>query len=271
MKLDIDGIQAFVLIAEQGGFQKAAERLHLTPTALTRRLQRLEAYLGLRLLDRTTRSVALTAVGREFLPQAERLVGELTRSVDRLKDMSQGATGDVTIACVTSMAYRRLPAVIRLYAEKYPGNRVRILDRSSMLVTEAVRQGQAEFGLNILLLRDADLIEKPLLQDPFMLVCLRSHPMAKLEQATWSDLRGADLITFTTASVNRLLIDYQLSRKRLDVRVRFEVEHITAALGLVSAGVGVAIRTFLSWSLELESRWPWQRPVESPVTPAHAA
>ena len=241
MKLDIDGIQAFVMIAERGGFQKAAERLHLTQTALTRRIQRLEAYLGLRLLDRTTRSVSLTAVGREFLPEAERLVSDLTRSVDRLKDKSQGATGEVTVACVTSMAYQRLPAVMRRYAAQHPGNRVRILDRGSTLVTEAVRQGQAEFGLNILLFRDADLIEEPLFQDPFVLVCLASHPMAGAGRATWGDLHGADLITYTTASSNRLLIDYQLSRKRLDVRGRFEVEHLSAAIGLVSAGVGVAI------------------------------
>lgn len=80
MKLDIDGIQAFVLIAELGGFQRAADKLLLTQTALTRRIQRLEGYLGLKLLDRTTRSLALTAVGREFLPQAKRLVEELTQS-----------------------------------------------------------------------------------------------------------------------------------------------------------------------------------------------
>ena len=78
VKIDIDGIQAFVLVADLGGFSKAADQLHLTQTALTRRIQKLEAYLSVRLLDRTTRSVHLTAVGREFLPQARRLVNEMT-------------------------------------------------------------------------------------------------------------------------------------------------------------------------------------------------
>ena len=71
MKIDFDGIQAFVLIAEVGGFGKAAERLHLTQTALTRRIQKLESYIGVRLIDRTTRSVQLTAVGRDFLPHGD--------------------------------------------------------------------------------------------------------------------------------------------------------------------------------------------------------
>ena len=98
MKIDFDGIQAFVAIAELGGFSKAAEQLHVTQTALTRRVQKLEAYLNLRLLDRTTRYVELTAVGREFLPQARAIVSEMTLAVGRLKDMSKHARGSFTLA-----------------------------------------------------------------------------------------------------------------------------------------------------------------------------
>src|SRR5215210_7512788 len=105
MKIDFDGIQAFVLVAELGGFGKAADHLHLTQTALTRRVQKLEAYLALRLLDRTTRSVQLTAVGREFLPQARRLVQEMTFAVSRLREMSRLGQGSVTIASVPTMAH----------------------------------------------------------------------------------------------------------------------------------------------------------------------
>jgi DNA-binding transcriptional LysR family regulator len=241
MKLDIDGIQAFVLIAELGGFQKAAAKLDLTQTALTRRIQRLEGYLDVKLLDRTTRSVALTTVGREFLPQAKRLVEELTRSVGRLKGLSRSATGDVTVACITSIAARRLPDMIGQYARRYPGNRVRILDRTGTQVALAVKQGHAEFGITILPAGETELLEEPILEDPFVLFCLRGHAMSALKRATWSDLRGAELITFGEASGNRLLIDYQLARRRLDVRGRYEVEQMSTAIGLVSAGVGVAI------------------------------
>ena len=68
MKIDFDGVQAFVAVADLGGFNKAAEQLHITQTALTRRIQKLETYLALKLLDRTTRRVELTAVGRDFCP-----------------------------------------------------------------------------------------------------------------------------------------------------------------------------------------------------------
>lgn len=241
MKLNIDGVQAFVAIAEAGGFQKAAGRLDLTQTALTRRLQKLEIYLGVRLLDRTTRSVALTAVGAAFLPQARRVVEELTQSVDRLKDMSRSGAGDITIACVPSMAYQQLPSVMRTYALAHPANRVRLLDRSSTLVTDAVRQGEAEFGITILLAKHADFHEETMLQDPFMLFCRRGDAINSAASITWRELRHRDLITVAGASGNRLLLDYQLARHRIDVRGRYEVEHLSTAIGLVSAGVGMAI------------------------------
>jgi len=88
MKIDFDGVQAFVVVAELGGFNRAARELHVSQTALTRRIQKLESYLGLKLLDRTTRRVELTAVGRDFLPQARAMVQEMTAAVERLKDMS---------------------------------------------------------------------------------------------------------------------------------------------------------------------------------------
>ena len=93
MKHPIDGLEAFIQIAELGSFNKAAEKLHVTQTALTRRIQRLEAYLGLKLLDRTTRVVVLSTVGRAFLPEAKRLVDELGRSIERLRSQSRDASG----------------------------------------------------------------------------------------------------------------------------------------------------------------------------------
>ena len=149
MKIDFDGVQAFVVIAELGGFNKAAHRLHITQTALTRRVQKLESYLGLKLLDRTTRRVELTAVGREFLPQARNLVNEMTSALDQLKDMSAHGRGQFTLACVPSMTSHVLPRVIKRYADLYPGNRIRLLDASSHEVRQAVLHGQAEIGIAV--------------------------------------------------------------------------------------------------------------------------
>jgi DNA-binding transcriptional LysR family regulator len=241
MKIDFDGIQAFVLIAELGGFGKAADRLHLTQTALTRRIQKLEGYLGVRLLDRTTRSVHLTAVGRDFLPQAARMVTDMTVAVERLKDMSRLGKGNITLASIPTMAHYALPAVIREYAHRYPGNRIRIVESSAFDVKRAVLNDQAEFGIALELERHAELVEEPVLQEPFMFFCRDEHPLGGRKSVTWKELKQEELIMVSGLSGNRALLDYQLARKRLSLTGSYEVEHLSTAIGLVTAGVGAAI------------------------------
>jgi DNA-binding transcriptional LysR family regulator len=244
MKIDFDGIQAFVLIAELGGFGKAAERLHLTQTALTRRIQKLESYVGVRLLDRTTRSVQLTAVGREFLPQAGRIVTDMTVAVGRLKDMSRLGQGNITMASIPTMAHHALPSVIRKYAKRYPGNRIRIVESGAFEVNRAVLHDQAEFGLTLELERHAELVEERVLREPFAFFCREEHPLGGRKAVTWKDLKEAELIMMSGLSGNRVLLDLHLARNRLSLNGAYEVEHLSTAIGLVSAGVGTAILPF---------------------------
>jgi DNA-binding transcriptional LysR family regulator len=241
MKVDFDGIQAFVLVAEFGSFQKAADFLHLTQTALTRRIQKLESHLGVRLLDRTTRTVGLTVIGRGFLPQAQKLVTELTAAVSDLKDLTLRAKGDVTIGCIPTMAYYSLPPIIRKYAAEYPDNRVRILDWPASEVTEAVLNLRAEFGLTILIGEHPDLEQQLIMEDPFMLFCRDDHPLAERSAIAWQDLKQHDLIAVSSLSGNRMLLDYHLANWRYKVQGFYEVQHIATAYGLVANGVGTAI------------------------------
>ncbi|NMG30038.1 LysR family transcriptional regulator [Aromatoleum evansii] len=241
MKIDFDGIQAFVVIAELGGFSKAAEHLHVTQTALTRRVQKLESYLGLRLLDRTTRYVELTAVGREFLPQAKAIVGEMTLAVGRLKDMSKHARGSFTLACVPTMASHVLPAVIRRYMQSHPGNRVRLIDTSAFEVRDAVLHGQAEIGIGIPTERHPEILETPLLEEPLMFFCRKEHPLSDRTSVTWSDMREAELIVVSSMTATRVFMDYQLAKRGISLSGAYEVQHHATAISLVAAGVGTAI------------------------------
>jgi DNA-binding transcriptional LysR family regulator len=241
MKIDFDGVQAFVLIAELGGFNKAAEQLHITQTALTRRIQKLEAYLGLKLLDRTTRRVDLTAVGKEFLPQARHMVFEMTAAVERLKDMSQNARGNFTLACIPSMTSHVLPDVIRRYASQFPGNRIRLLDGSSNEVREAVLNGQAELGIAVAGDRHPDLSETVLFADPLVFLCRTPHPLQHRKTVSWSDMRDTELIGVSSFMATRVFMDYQLAKRGIRLHGNYEVQHHATAVNLVAAGVGSAI------------------------------
>jgi DNA-binding transcriptional LysR family regulator len=241
MKHPIDGLEAFIQIAELGSFNKAAEKLCVTQTALTRRIQRLEAFLGLKLLDRTTRVVALTTVGRTFLPEAMRLVNELDRSFERLRIQSRDSVGDVTMVSVPSVMFGYLPVVFGEYIRRFPNNRVLILDRGSTLVMEMVLQRQAEFGLHVRPMEHPDLHTDLLRRDPFVAYCRKDHPLAARADVRWNELAEFDLITLGGNSGNRALMETQLSKAHIDIRTRFVVEYFSSAICLARAGLGVAI------------------------------
>ena len=246
MKIDFAGIQAFVSVAELGGFRRAADELHVTQTALTRRVQHLEAYLGVKLLDRTTRSVALTAVGREFLPKARTIVADTNNAVLQLKEMSQRSRGSFTLACVSTMSARLLPLLMRRYADLHPDNRIRLLDMTSTDVREAVLQRKAELGIAIHGVAHSELNERYLFDDVLALYCNESHPLARRARLTWHDLKGADLITVRGFTATRLLIEYHLLTNGVSTSGDYGVQYHSTAVNLVEAGVGCAV---LPWSV----------------------
>jgi DNA-binding transcriptional LysR family regulator len=264
MKIDFAGIQAFVSVAELGGFRKAADQLHVTQTALTRRVQNLEAYLGLKLLDRTTRSVALTAVGREFLPKAHAIVYETSTAVAQMKEMSQALRGSFTLACMSTMSTRLLPLLIRKYADRYPHNRIRLLDMTSNDVRDAVLHRRAELGIAIHGDSHPQLNERFLFDDALALYCHESHPLAKRPRRTWRELKGADLIIVRGFTATRLLIEYHLLANGVSTGGAYEVQYHSTAVNLVEAGVGCAV---LPWSVLGAGSWPHMRRVEL-VAPA---
>ena len=241
MKIDFDGVQAFVTIAERGSFSKAAQQLHVTQTALTRRIQKLEVYLGLRLLDRTTRRVELTAVGREFLPQARHIVHDMTAAVERLKDMSQRSTGHFTLASIPSMTAHILPEVIQRYTQEHPENRIRLLDGATHEVRAAILGSRAELGIAVQGEKHPDLSETVLFADPLTFVCRAGHRLHARRSVTWNDMRDAELISVSSFTATRIFMDYQLAKRGIRLHGSHEVQHHAIAINLVAAGVGSAI------------------------------
>ena len=107
-------------------------------------------------------------------------------------------------------------------------------------VLEAVKRGQAEFGLNLLGAQEPDLDFEPLLHDPFLLVCRNDHPLAGLPQVRWADIAPHRFITVGRLSGNRIIMDAALADLPVRPRWFYEVQHLSTSLGLVEAGLGVA-------------------------------
>lgn len=267
MNLDVHGLQAFARIAELGSFQKAAQALHLSQSALSRRISKLEADLGVRLLDRTTRRVRLTAVGRDFLPQARRLIEELESSIAGLRDMAKHGSGQVTLACVPTAAMHILPPVIRDYGVKHPDNRIRILDVHANEVLQAVLRGEAEFGLTLSGPDEPEIETEALFEDPFVLACHRDHALAKRKTVKWAELAQHRVITVGRMSGNRALLDFGLPGNLPQQRWTYEVQHsFSTGLGLVEAGIGVIAVPMLALAGRKDARLVSRPLVEPKLT-----
>ncbi|MCM2131270.1 LysR family transcriptional regulator [Larsenimonas rhizosphaerae] len=240
MNYELQQIKAFLKVVELESFQGAAEALNLSQPALSRRIKKLESILGTALLSRTTRSVSLTTVGRDFFPQAKRLVDEFDHALFNIRALAENRIGQITLACIPTAAFYFLPAVIREYNARYPNIRIRLLDLSANDGLEAVLSGEAEFGINMLSGHHPDILFTPLVVEPFVLVCRRDHPLANKDQVTWTELIQHKLIGVGKMSGNRMLLDHELSELANRPTWFYEVQHLSTSLGMVEVGLGVA-------------------------------
>ncbi|MGH8811871.1 MAG: LysR family transcriptional regulator [Advenella sp.] len=241
MKFDLIDLRTFLAVADLGSFRAASEALHLSQSALSRRIDKLEAALGVQLLLRTTRKVELTTIGRGFVPRARNVLNELENALVGIQEVSERLSGLVTIACVPSAVAYFLPGVVRTFHERYPRISIRIIDESSSQVLTAVARGEADFGLTYIGVNDADIDFTPLLEEPFVVAVRRDHPLAQQKTVDWADLSTYEYISLAQGSGNRFLIDQALAHGGVRPRHFCEVQHVPALVSMVEAGLGVGV------------------------------
>ena len=240
INFDLNDLLSFRAVAELGNFRKAAESVNISQPAFSRRIDKLEQALGVRLLERTTRKVSLTAVGRDFARKVEQLLEDLDNTLLGIRGVAATRMGEVTVACVPSTVYYYLSQVISRYRQRYPKIRIRLLDAGANAVLAAVASGDADFGLNFIGGQEADIEFTPLLEERFVAACRRDHPLAGKRQVAWAELSDHDFISVGKSSGNRLLLDQALAGVPGRPHSLYEAEHVTTLLGLVEAGLGVA-------------------------------
>jgi len=241
MNFDFSDLKAFLAVAERGSFRSASDELHLSQSALSRRVGKLEGALGVDLFTRSTRKVELTAVGRAFVHRARSVLNEVDSALVGIQDVTKRLSGEVTLACVPSAVGYFLPSVLGTFHRRYPRIRVRVLDEPSSDVLLAVTRGEADFGVTYIGTQEADIEFTPLIQEDFVLACSSCHPLATRKKVAWTDLDEYPYIALAHGSGNRFLIDQALAGSSVSPRWICEVNHVPALVSLVTAGVGIGV------------------------------
>ncbi|MDB6095114.1 MAG: LysR family transcriptional regulator YbhD [Verrucomicrobia bacterium] len=240
INFNLSELQAFVAVSDQLNFRAAAEALHISAPALSRRISQLESMLGARLLDRSTRTVSLTNLGRVFLSHARAVLNELENGILRISDLAANRSGQVTIGCVASATYHFLPSVLSTFNKQYPKIRVRVIDERANHVLNCVIQGEADFGLNFVGTQEPEVIFLPILREEYVLAVPKSHRFAKRKSVKWEELVDERFMSTSKATGNRLLMDYALGNLAKRPAAFFEAEHVATLISMVEAGLGVA-------------------------------
>ena len=241
MNISLRQLRAATAVADHGSFTRAADSLHLTQSACSALVRDLETELGLRLFDRTTRRVALTDAGREFLGAARRTLGDLADAVEGIQALAARSRGRVTVAAPPLLAATVLPRVIAGYGADHPGIQVVLLDLPTDEIVGRVRTGAADIGIGTFDPAEDGVEQRLLARDRLRLFCPPDHPLAARRSVPWRALRGEALVGLVRASDVRRLTDDALGRAGVGARPAFEVTQMATAVALVDAGTGLAV------------------------------
>ena len=247
LNFELQDLRAFVAIVDLGSFRKASEALNISQSALTRRIKAFEYKLANQLFERSTRHVFLTNVGRELEPTIRRTLSEIDEQFAVISDSAYFRSGLVSIACVPTSMVSFLPKLIGQFHEEYPKASFRILDSSSTHVIESVQNGSADFGVTFMGQMDGQVDFIPLFEDEFVALTRKDDPLVENPSIAWSQLATRQLIGVNRSSGNRTLLDAGLAKEGLKLNWAHEVNHLSAAIGLVQHGVGVSVLPGLAY------------------------
>lgn len=244
--MDLRQLRYFVAVAEERHFGRAAQRLAMTQPPLSQQIRALEASLGAPLFVRTNRSVELTAVGRQLLPEVRRILADAEALPALAQGLAHGEVGTLSLGFVSTADYGILPPLLREFGERYPRVRLQLLEATSDVQVEALMDGRIDAGLFIppVPARFAnELSYLPIVREPLMLALPAGRGSASGEPVSLADYADEPLVIFPrrVAPAFYDIIMGCYAALGLTPRVGQEAIQMQTIVSLVSAGMGVAL------------------------------
>jgi LysR family transcriptional regulator, carnitine catabolism transcriptional activator len=239
MNISTRQLHAFITLARECNFTRAAAFSHMSQPAFSALIRQLEDAVGVRLFDRTTRHVELTAEGMAFEASARRVLDDVDAALSDMHERAARKRGRVSIALLPSLAADWLPGVLAGFRAEYPGIETQVADVLSEPCIELVRSGQADFALAATRADTPELRAEPFCSDDFHLVCKAGHALARLKEIRPKDVVEWPFIHLSRTSSVRQYIDAATHPQKLPSVL--EVDQLATVSGMVRAGCGVSI------------------------------
>ncbi|TVP88889.1 MAG: LysR family transcriptional regulator [Pseudomonadaceae bacterium] len=240
--MDSANLQAFLAVANSRSFSRAAEQLHLTQPAISKRIAALEQQLGCQLFDRIGRTISLTEAGRALKPRAEHLLNLLHDTRRALNNLSSQIQGQLSIATSHHIGLHRLPQVLRRFSKAYPGVALDIRFLDSEVAHEQVLQGAIELAVVTLPPHsELPLRSERIWYDPLAVVVAPEHPLADQASVNLRQLADHPAVLPESHTVTHRVVSELFASHALVPSVSMTTNYMETLKMLVSIG--------LAWSV----------------------
>lgn len=242
--MELRQIKYFIAVAEELHFGRAAERCHIAQPPLSQQIKRLEEELGVKLLERTSRKVALTPEGGEFLRRCRDIRDRLDEAIICVQDMAQGLAGHLHVGFIGPAALSNLPRAFRSFREQNPDIRLDISAKSTSEQLPMLRGDRLDIAFVRLFGHNTEgLRTMSFLREPYVLAIPEDHPFKERKRINITDLEGEPLIFYQRAAQPALYSSMVGSFHKAGFmpRIMQEVNTEQSTIALVATGLGCAL------------------------------
>ena len=240
---ELSQIRCFVAVAEELHFNRAAERLNMTQSPLSRQIRLLEHHVGTRLIDRTSRSVRLTAAGRSFFPEAARILRLADEAAATARRVARGESGSLAIGFTASFGYALVPGFVRHLRDRLPGISLTLKELVTGAQLEALGSNQLDIGLMRPHPAHGELQTETLGSESLMLAFPEREAAAWPKEPTLACLHGKPFLMYSPheARYFHQLLQDCFDRAGIEPDFVEYLGQIHTMMALVSSGIGVAL------------------------------
>ena len=238
--MDTQSLQAFLAVADTQSFSRAAEQLHLTQPAVSKRIATLESQVDARLFDRIGRRIALTEAGSVLLPQARQILFTVEDSRRALANLSGQVGGPLTLATSHHIGLHRLPPVLKQYTQRHPAVALDLHFLDSEFAYQGVRDGSLEMGVVTLAPHPVEQLHVvELWRDRLCFVCATDHPLAAQQRVlSLADLCQHNCVMPGARTFTGSLIAQRFEQAGLELPVSMATNYLETLKMMCSVGLG---------------------------------
>ncbi|MEJ1376836.1 MAG: LysR family transcriptional regulator [Candidatus Sedimenticola sp. (ex Thyasira tokunagai)] len=244
--MNTSALQAFVCVAENDSFSVAAEQLHLTQPAVSKRVATLEKELETPLFDRIGHKISLTEAGRQLLPRAQHMLLEMADIRRSISNLTGEVSGTLIMGTSHHIGLRRLPPALKEFSLNYPQVSLDIRFMDSESACNEVEHGELELAIVTLPTSSSPKLSTSIIwSDPLLFVIARDHPLATITTPKLEDLTHYPAVLAAKGTYTRGILEQALEPIGLPLQVGMATNYLETLRMMVSIGLG--------WSLLPES------------------